>query len=83
MKLLTQKLRRRLPPLYSQENTKDPIVSILEFFHTPVVPPDDAGGPHHTVLRIGAGQVGRQLLKFLLAFLERQRQQAMALWAKR
>ena len=26
MKLLTQELRRRLPPLYSQENTKDPVV---------------------------------------------------------
>ena len=26
MKLLTQELRRRLPPLYSQENTKDPTV---------------------------------------------------------
>ncbi len=26
MKLLTQELRRRLPALYSQENTKDPIV---------------------------------------------------------
>ena len=26
MKLLTQELRRRLPPLYSQENTEDPTV---------------------------------------------------------
>ncbi len=26
MKLLTQELRRRLPPLYAQENTKDPTV---------------------------------------------------------
>ena len=26
MKLLTEELRRRLPPLYSQENTKDPTV---------------------------------------------------------
>ena len=26
MKLLTEELRRRLPPLYSQENTRDPTV---------------------------------------------------------
>ena len=25
MQLLTQELRRRLPPLYSQENTKNPL----------------------------------------------------------
>ena len=29
MKLLTEDLRRRLPLLYSQENTKDPTVQIL------------------------------------------------------
>ena len=31
MKLLTEELRRRLPPLYSQENTKDPTV-VCKFF---------------------------------------------------
>ena len=32
MKLLTQELRRKLPPLYSQEHVKDPMV-ICKFFH--------------------------------------------------
>ena len=31
MQLLTDELREQLPPLYSQENTKDPIV-ICKFF---------------------------------------------------
>ena|SRR5258708_4427972 len=31
MKLLTQELRRQLPPLYSQEHVKDPIV-VCKFF---------------------------------------------------
>lgn len=32
MKLLTQELRKRLPPLYSQQNEQDPLV-ICKFFH--------------------------------------------------
>ena len=31
MKLLTAELRRRLPPLYSQEKTKDPTVHVKFF----------------------------------------------------
>ena len=33
MKLLTQQLRRRLPPLYAQENTKDPEAIKLRLWH--------------------------------------------------
>src|SRR5437667_10744185 len=32
MKLLTEELRRKLPPLYSQEHVEDPMV-ICKFFH--------------------------------------------------
>ena len=32
MELLTEELRKQLPPLYSQENVKDPMV-ICKFFH--------------------------------------------------
>ena len=32
MKLLTEELKKQLPPLYSQENVKDPMV-ICKFFH--------------------------------------------------
>lgn len=32
MKLLTQELRRKLPPLHSQEHVEDP-VAIVKFFH--------------------------------------------------
>ena len=32
MELLTQELRKKLPPLYSAENTKDPI-AVVKFFH--------------------------------------------------
>jgi hypothetical protein len=32
MKLLTEELRKQLPPLYSQENVEDPMV-ICKFFH--------------------------------------------------
>jgi Protein of unknown function (DUF2958) len=32
MKLLTEELKQQLPPLYSQENVKDPMV-ICKFFH--------------------------------------------------
>ena len=32
MKLLTEELKRQLPPLYSQQNEKDPMV-ICKFFH--------------------------------------------------
>ena len=32
MKLLTEELRKQLPPLYSQEHVKDPMV-ICKFFH--------------------------------------------------
>ena len=32
MELLTQELKKQLPPLYSQENEKDPMV-ICKFFH--------------------------------------------------
>jgi hypothetical protein len=32
VKLLTEELKQQLPPLYSQENVKDPIV-ICKFFH--------------------------------------------------
>ncbi len=32
MKLLTEELKRTLPPLYSQEHTPDPVV-ICKFFH--------------------------------------------------
>ena len=32
MKLLTEELRKQLPPLYSQENENDPMV-ICKFFH--------------------------------------------------
>jgi hypothetical protein len=32
MKLLTQELRKKLPPLYSQQNEPDPLV-ICKFFH--------------------------------------------------
>jgi len=32
MKLLTKELRKKLPPLYSCENVKDP-VAIAKFFH--------------------------------------------------
>jgi hypothetical protein len=31
MKLLTEEIRKTLPPLYSRENTKDPIV-LVKFF---------------------------------------------------
>jgi hypothetical protein len=33
MQLLTEELRTQLPPLYSQEKVKDPLV-ICKFFHT-------------------------------------------------
>jgi hypothetical protein len=32
MKLLTEELRKQLPPLYSQEQVKDPMV-LVKFFH--------------------------------------------------
>jgi hypothetical protein len=32
VKLLTQELRKQLPPLYSQQNEKDPLV-VCKFFH--------------------------------------------------
>jgi Protein of unknown function (DUF2958) len=32
MQLLTEELRKQLPPLYSQEHVKDPVV-ICKFFH--------------------------------------------------
>ena len=32
MKLLTKALRKRLPPLYSQEDVEDPLV-VVKFFH--------------------------------------------------
>jgi len=32
MKLLTEELRKKLPPLYSQEHIEDPI-AVVKFFH--------------------------------------------------
>jgi Protein of unknown function (DUF2958) len=32
MKLLTEELKKQLPPLYSQQNEKDPLV-VCKFFH--------------------------------------------------
>jgi hypothetical protein len=32
MKLLTEELKQQLPPLYSQQNEKDPMV-MCKFFH--------------------------------------------------